>query len=213
MVFSWIHSMVRSWKFIDISLVLWILFVPSCVKKIGNVETEFFYGNHSGDAVVVGRIAVVEDGIKKSWESPRIDSSANTSFRIFIRGKRSPLRVSYYLRGDGYFYLRLPPDEYTLWRWVYGFPGGQANTIEPLCVYFDVLPRKTIYIGTLYIYLPSVSSRPRGPFDGDWVKPRYDIVDEYGMAMAFSKNHYPHFQHSLERHLMRFSRSFTRPTR
>jgi hypothetical protein len=198
--------MVRSWGFREICFVLGILFVPSCVNKIGNVETEYFYGNHGGDSVVLGRIGVVEDGVEKSWESPRIDPSTTTSFRIFIEGRRSPFKVSHYLRGDGYFYLRLPPDEYTLWKWIYGFSGGQANTIEPLCVYFDVLPRKTIYIGTLYIYLPSVSSSPRGSFGADRVKPRYDIVDEYGMAMAFSKNHYPHFPHSLERHLMRFSR-------
>lgn len=206
MVFSWIHSMLRSWRFREICLVLGILFVPSCVKKIGNVETEYFYGNHGGDSVVLGRIGVVENGVEESWESPRIDPSTTAWFRIFIKGSHSPLKVSHYLRGDGYFYLRLPPDEYTLWRWVYGFPGGQANTIEPLFVYFDVLPGKTIYIGTLYIYLPSVSSSPRGAFGGDRVKPRYDIVDEYGMAMVFSKNHYPHFPHSLERHLMRFSR-------
>ena len=205
-LFSWIHSMVRTWKFIEIYLVLGILCVPSCVKQIRNVETEYFLGNHKGDSVVLGRIGVVEDGVEKYWESPRIDPSTDTSFRIFIRGRRSPLKVSHYLRGDGYFCLRLPPDEYTLWRWVYGFPGGQANTMEPFSVYFDVLPRKTIYIGTLYIYLPSVSSRPRRSFGADRIKPRYDVVDEYGMAMAFSKNHYPHFPDFLERHLMRFSR-------
>jgi len=206
MVFSGIHSMVRSWRFIEISLVLWIPFVTSCAREIRNVGTEYFYGNHSGDSVVLGRIGMVEEGVEKSWESPRIDPSTTTSFRIFIRGRRSALKVSHYLRGDGYFCLRLPPDEYALWKWVYGFPEGQANTIEPLYVSFDVLPRKTIYIGTLHIYLPSVRSRPRGSFGADLVKPRYDIVDEYGMAMAFSKNHYPHFPHSLERYLMRFSR-------
>ncbi len=206
MVFSWIHSKVRSWRFIEISLVLWIPFVTSCVREIGNVETEYFYGNHSGDSVVLGRIGVVEDGVEKFWESPRIEPSTNTSFRIFIRGRRSPLNVSHYLRGDGYFWLKLPPDEYTLWKWVYGFPGGRANTIEPFGVYFNVLPRKTIYIGTLYIYLPPVRPRLWSSFGEDRVKPRYDIVDEYGMAMAFSKNHYPHFPNSLERHLMRFSR-------
>ncbi len=126
-LFSWIHSMAKSWKFIGIYLVLGILCVPSCVKEIENVETEYFYGNHRDDSVVLGRIGVVEDGVEKSWESPRIDPSTNTSFRIFIRGRRSPLKVSHYLKGDGYFSLRLPPDEYTLWRWVYGFPGGQAN--------------------------------------------------------------------------------------
>jgi hypothetical protein len=206
MVFSRIDSMIRSWRFREICLVLWILCVSSCVKEIGNVETEYFYENHSDDSLVLGRIGVVEGGVAKSWESPRIDPLTNTSFRIFIRGRDSSLKVSHYLRGDGYFYLRLPPDEYTLMRWVYRFPRGRANTIEPFSVYFDVLPRKTIYIGTLYIYLPSVRSSPRGSFGADRVKPRYDIVDEYGMAMAFSKNHYPHFPHSLERHLMRLSR-------
>ena len=205
-LFSWISSMAKSWKFIGIYLVLGILCVPSCVKEIGNVEIEYFLENHEGDSVVLGRIGVVEDGVEKSWESPRIDPTANTSFRIFIRGRRSPLKVSHYLRGDGYFSLRLPPGEYTLWRWVYGFPGGQANTIKPLSVYLEALPAKTIYIGTLYIYLPSVSSGSRRLFGADRVKPRYDIVDEYGMAMAFSKNHYPHFPDSLERHLMRFFR-------
>jgi hypothetical protein len=206
MVFSWIHSMVRNWRFVGICLVFGILCFPSCVKEIGNVETEYFYGNHRDDSVVLGRIGVVEDGVEKSWDISRIDPSSKISFRIFIRGKHSPLKVSHYLRGDGYFYLRLPPGEYTVWRWVYIFPGGHANPIEPLSIYFSVLPGKIIYIGTLYIHLPSVSSRPRRSFGAERAKPRYDIVDEYAMAMGFSKNRYPEFPHFLERHLMRLSR-------
>jgi len=196
----------RSCKLIGICVVLGVLCGPSCVKEIGNVEVEYFCGDHRGEPVVLGRIGVVEGGIEKSWESPPIDPSTETSFRIFIRERPSELGVSHYLGGDGHFCLRLPPGKYTLWRWVYGFPGGQAYTIEPLSVYFDVLPGKIIYIGTLYIHLPSVSSGQRRSFGPKRPKPRYDIVDEYGMAMAFSKNHYPHFPHSLERHLMRFSR-------
>lgn len=196
--------MVRNRKFIGICLVLGILCLLSCVKEIGNVETEYFYGNHKGDSVVLGRIGVVEDGVEKSWESPRIDPLTETSFRIFIKGMYSKLRVSHYLRGDGYFYLRLPPGEYNLWKWVYRFPGGQANTVEPLSLYFDVVPGKIIYIGTLYIHLHSVSSRPLPSFGADRTKPRYDLVDEYVMAMGFSKNQYPNFQQSLERHLMGF---------
>ena len=203
-VFLWIHTMVKSWKFIGICLALGILCIPSCVKVIGNVETEYFCGNHRGDSVVLGRIGVVEDGVEKSWESPRIDPSTKTSFRIFIKGKYSKLRVSHYLRGDGYFYLRLPPGEYNLWRWVYRFPGGQANTDEPLSISFDVLPGMIIYIGTLYIHLPSVSSMPLPPFGAERTKSRYDIVDEYVMAKRFSKNRYPDFPNSLERHLMGF---------
>jgi len=191
---------------LGIWLVLGVLCAPSCTKDIRNVEIEYFSEDRGGDSVVLGRIGVVEDGVEKSWESPRIDPSTNTSFRIFIRGGRSSLKVSHYLRGDGYFSLGLPPGEYTLWRWVYGFPGGQINTIEPLSVHFDVLPAKAIYIGTLYIYLPSLSLRPLPSFGAERVKARYDIVDEYGMAMAFSKNHYPHFPDFLERRLMRFSR-------
>jgi hypothetical protein len=83
------------------------------------------------------------------------------------------------------------------------FPGGYANPIDPLSIYFNVLPGKIIYIGTLYIHLPSVSSRPRR--SAERAKPRYDIVDEYAMAVGFSKNRYPEFPHFLERHLMRLS--------
>ena len=198
--------MLRVWKLIGIYLVLGVLCAPSCVREIGNVKTEYFYGNHSGESVVTGRIGVVEEGVERSWESPRIDPSTIASFQIFIRGRHSELRISYYLRGDGYFCLRLPPGEYTLWKWVYRFPGGQANTIEPLSICFDVLPGKFIYIGTLYIRLPSVRSRRLPSFGAERARPpRYEIVDEYGIAMEFSKNRYPHFPHSLERHLMRFS--------
>ena len=204
--FRWIHSMVMGRKFIGICLILGVLCVLSCVREIKDVETEYFYGNHGDDSVVLGRIGVVEEGAEKSWEISRIDPSTEASFRIFIRGRHSELRVSHYLRGDGYFYLRLPPGEYRLWKWVYRFSGGQANTVEPLSIYFDVLPRKCIYIGTLYIHLPSVSSLSRRSFGADRTKPRYEIVDEFGMGMAFSKNHYPHFAHSVERHLMHFSR-------
>ncbi|UCD72224.1 MAG: hypothetical protein JSW70_04300 [Syntrophobacterales bacterium] len=198
--------MVRSRKFIGIYLVLGVLCAPSCVKEIGNVETEYFYGDYRGDSVVLGRIGVVEEGVEKSWESPRIDPSTKTSFQIFIGGWHSELKVSHFLRGNGYFCLRLPPGEYNLWRWVYQFPGGHANTIGPLSVYFDVLPGNTIYIGTLYIHLPPVSSMSQRSFGSERAKPRYDIVDEYVMAMAFWRDHYPHFPHSVERHLMRFFR-------
>ncbi len=198
--------MLRLWKFIGMYLVLGVLCIPSCVREIGNVKTEYFYGNHSGESVVIGRIGVVEGGIERSWESPRIDPSTIASFRIFIRGGHSEMRVSHYLRGDGYFYLRLPPGEYTLWKWVYRFAGGQAGTIKPLSIYFNVLPKKYIYIGTLYIHFPSISSRRLPSFGAERAKPRYDIVDEYGIAMDFSRNQYPNFPHSMERHLMRFPR-------
>ncbi len=205
-IFSWIHSMLKLRKLIGIYLVLGVLCVPSCVREIRNVETEYFYGNHGGESVIIGRIGVVEEGVERSWEGPGMDPSTEIFFRIFIRGRHSEVRVSHYLRGDGYFYLRLPPGEYSLWNWVYGFPGGQANAIEPLSICLDVLPEKVIYIGTLYIYLPPVRSRRLPSFGVERAKPRYDIVDEYGIAMEFSKNQYPHFPHSMERHLMRFSR-------
>jgi len=198
--------MVRSLKFIGIFLVLGVFCTPSCVREIGNLETEYFYGNHGGDSLVIGRIGVVEESIEKSWDSPRIDPSTETSFRIFIRGSHSELRVSHYLRGDGYFCLRLPPGEYALERWVYRFSGGYANPIEPLSIYFNVFPGKCIYIGTLYINLPQVSSMPRPSFGARRAKPRYEVVDEYGAAMIFLRNHYPHFPPSPERHLMRFPR-------
>ncbi|MCK5551494.1 MAG: hypothetical protein KAJ09_00020 [Deltaproteobacteria bacterium] len=198
--------MVRSRKFLGICLVLGILCVPSCTKDIKNVETEYFSENRGGDSVVLGRIGVVEEGVEKSWESPRVDPFTESSFQIFIRGRHSELRISHYIRGDGYFCLKVPHGEYGLWRWVYRFPGGQANSVEPLPIYFDVLPRKFTYIGTFYIYLPSVSSLPPRPPGANRTKPRYEIVNEYGMAVAFSKDHYPDFPHSVERHLMHFSR-------
>jgi len=197
--------MLRIWKFIGIYLVLGVLCGPSCMREIGNVETEYFYGDHGVEPVVIGRIEVVEEGVEKTWESPRRDPSTKTSFRIFIRGRHSELRVSHYLRGNGYFCLSLPPGEYTLERWVYRFPGGYADTIEPLSIYFEILPGKYVYIGTLSLNLPPVSSMPRLSFGAKRTKPRYEIVDEHVMAMSFMKNHYPHFPHSMERHLMRFS--------
>jgi hypothetical protein len=81
MVFSWIHSKVRNWRFVGICLVLGILCFPSCVREIGNVETEYFYGDHRDDSVVLGRIGVVEDGVEKSWDITRIDPSTRISFQ------------------------------------------------------------------------------------------------------------------------------------
>ena len=202
----WIYCIVSSHKFLRIALVLGVLCAPSCTKEIGNVGTEYFYENHVGQSMVLGRIGVVEGGIGKSWESPRKDPSTKTSFRIFIRGNDSELRVSHYLRGDGYFCLTLPPGEYRLWRWVYRFPGGHADTVEPLSIIFDVLPGKRTYVGTLYINLPSVSSMARPSLGGKRAKPRYEIVDEYRMAVAFWRNRYPDFPPSVERYLMHFSR-------
>jgi hypothetical protein len=205
MVLSEIHSMVRSWKFIGILLVLGIPCFLACTREVGNVGTEYFYGDQRDHPVVFGRIGVVENGVEKSWGIPGRYAPNETSFQIFIKAKHSSLRVSHYLRGNGYFYLTMPPGEYTIWRWVYEFPGGRAITIEPLFVKFDVLPGKIVYTGTLYIRLPPVSPGPRGSFGVERSKPRYDIVDEYGIAMAFSKNQYPHFPQSRERNLMRFS--------
>lgn len=202
--FAGVYSMASRWKFVGICLITGVLCAPSCVTEIGNVETEYFYGDRGGNSAVLGRIGVLEGDAEKSWESPRIDPSTETSFRIFIRESHSTLRVSHYLRGDGYFCLRLPPGEYTLWRWIYTFPRGEANTVEPLPIYFDVLPGKVIYIGTLYIYLPS--SIHRASLGVGRTNPRYEIVDEYVLAMEFSKNRYPGFPHSVERHLMYFSR-------
>jgi len=162
-----------------------VLYAPSWVREIGNVETEYFYGNHGGDSLVIGRIGVVEESVEKSWDSSRADPLTETSFRLFIRGSHSELRVSYYLRGDGYFCLRLPPGKYTLEQWIYRFPGGYANPIEPLSIYFDVFPRKCIYIGTLSINLPPVSSMPRPSFGARRTKPRYEIVDEHSATMVF----------------------------
>ena len=202
----WIYCIVRNHKFLGIALVLSVFFAPSCAKEIGNVETEYFFGAHEGESLVLGRIGVVEGGNGKSWESPLKDPSVKTSFRIFFRGEHSELRVSHYLRGDGYFCLTLPPGEYRLWRWVYRFPGGHADTVEPLSIMFDVLPGKRSYVGTLYINLPSISSMPRPSLGGKRVKPRYEIVDEYSMAVAFWRKRYPDFPPSVERHLMYFSR-------
>jgi hypothetical protein len=196
--------MVRSRRFIQICLIGGMLCALSCTKEIGNVETEYFYGDRGSDSAVLGRIGVLEGDVEKSWESPRKDPSTETSFRIFIRERHSTLRVSHYLRGNGYFCLRLPPGEYTLWRWIYTFPRGQANTVEPLPIYFDVLPGKVIYIGTLCIYLPSPIHRPS--LSVGRANPRYEIVEEYVLAMAFSRNRYPGFPRSVERHLMYFSR-------
>ncbi len=197
--------MVRSRKFIGIYFVLGVLCAPSCVREIRNVETEYFYGDHGVESVVIGRIEVLEEGVEKTWESPR-DPSTKTSFRIFIRGRHSELRVSHYLKGNGHFCLRLPPGEYALERWVYRFPGGYADAIEPLSIYFDVFPGKCVYIGTLSINLPQVSSMPRHSFGAKRTRSRYEIVDEHSTAMGFLKNHYPHFPPSVERHLMRFPR-------
>lgn len=198
--------MVRNRKVLGIYLVLGVLWAPSCTKDIKNVEIEYFSEDRGSDSVVLGRIGVVEEGVEKSWESPRVDPFTESSFQIFIRGKHSELRLSHAIRGDGYFCLKVPPGEYRLWRWAYRFPRGHANTVEPLPIYFDALPGKCTYIGTLYIHLTSVSSlSPRAP-GANRTKPRYEIVDEYGMAVAFSKNHYPDFPGSLERHLMHFSR-------
>jgi hypothetical protein len=198
--------MVRNCKLIGIALVLGILCVPSCIKEMGNVETEYFFGDHEGESLVLGRIGVVEGGIGKSWESPRKGPSVKTSFQIFIRGTHSELRVSHYLRGDGYFCLLLPPGKYRLWRWIYRFPGGHADTVEPFSIIFEVLPGKRTYVGTLYINLPSISSMARPSLGGKRVKPRYEIVDEYGTAVGFWRKHYPDFPPSVERHLMHFSR-------
>jgi hypothetical protein len=198
--------MVRSRKSLGICLVLGVLCTASCTKDIKNVETEYFSENRGDDSVVLGRIGVVEEGVEKSWESPRVDPFIESSFQIFIRGRHSELKLSHYIRGDGYFCLGLPPGEYRLWRWVYRFPRGQAKTVEPLSIYFDVLPGKYTYIGTLYIHLSSVGSLPPRAPGANGTKPRYEIVNEYGKAMAFSKNHYPDFPHSVQRHLMHFSR-------
>jgi len=156
--------------------------------------------------LVFGRIGVVEDGIEKTWAIPRGGTANEISFQIFIRGRHSSLKASHYLTREGYFYLRLPPGEYTIWKWMYRFPRGQASTIEPLTVSFDVLPGRVIYIGTLYIYLPSVSTGPLPSLGAERAKTRYDIVDEYGMAIQLSTSRYPNFPASPERHVMRFSR-------
>jgi len=201
-----IHCIVSSHKFLGIALVLGVLCAPSCTKEIGNVETEYFYGDHEGESLVLGRIGVVEEGNERSWRSPQKDPSTETSFQIFIRGRESESKVSHYLQGNGYICVRLPAGEYTVWKWIYRFPGGRANTVEPLPIYFHVLPGKHTYIGTLYIYFPPIRPIPRRSWGGKRPKPRYEIVDEYRPAMAFWKNHYPHFPRSAERNLMYFSR-------
>lgn len=192
-------------KLIGISLLLGGLCVPSCNRKVTNIDTEFFYRDHGGDSLAFGRIGVVEDGIEKTWTVPRGGTEDGISFQIFIRGRGSPPKASHYLTRDGYFYLRLAPGEYTIWKWIYRFSGGKACSIEPLTVSFGVLPGKMVYIGTLYIYLPSISSGPLPSLGSERAKPRYDIVDEYGTAMRLSKNRYPKFPSSTERHLMFFS--------
>lgn len=202
----WIYCIASSYRFLGIALFLGVLCTPSCTREMGNVEIEYFYGNHEGESLVLGRIGVVEEGIERSWKSPRRDPSTETSFQIFIRGRESESKVSHYLRGDGYFCVTLPAGEYALWKWVYRFPSGRADTIEPLPIYFHVLPGKLTYIGTLYIYTPSISPMPRRSLGAKRPKPRYEIVDEYSKAMAFWKNQYPRFPSSAERNLMYFSR-------
>jgi hypothetical protein len=192
-------------KLIGIFLLLGGLCIPSCGRKITNIDTEFFYRDHGGDSLAFGRIGVVEDGIEKTWAIPRGGTADGISFKIFIRGRESSLEASHYLTKDGYFYLRLAPGEYTIWKWIYRFPGGEASSIEPLTVSFDVLPGKMVYIGTLYLYLPAISSGPLPSLGAERAKPRYDIVDEYGTAIRLSRNRYPNFPSSAERHLMLFS--------
>jgi hypothetical protein len=190
---------------IGIFLLLGMVCIVSCARNITNVETEYFFGDYGDDSLVFGRIGVVEDGVEKTWVVPRRYIPNVTSFQIFIRGGHSSLDLSHHLTREGYFSLRLPPGEYTISKWIYRFPGGQASTIEPLTVSFDVLPGRVVYIGTLYIYLPPVSSGPLPSLGAERAKPRYDIVDEYDMTIRLSRSRYPNFPSSPERHLMRFS--------
>jgi hypothetical protein len=103
-----------------------------------------------GEAIVFGHVKVSSDGKPLVWRETalgrELPSFGPETFTIFLMTDAASQETSYPLAGNGSFYWRLPPGEYT----ITGFQqGGRRGRIFAL---FSIAEGQSfVYIGTLSV--------------------------------------------------------------
>ena len=170
------------------SVLILTIFIFSCasLSPINLSDPKAVLPN---EAIVFGRVEVMEGGTAiTSW------GIWSGIFQIFIQADNFSKTIDYALSGNGSFYWRLTPGNYT----IIGFDGpgsmGLGRRSGRIFARFTI-PKEnsTVYIGTLTIYFM------RGVYSKR-------IKDDYDLALENFKKKFPGIKGDADKSLMQLEK-------